>query len=79
MKVLRIVFEDNDEIMCANNLELKFAEMQTAIKMWNKRYLTIFGKITVIKTLLLPKFTHLFAALCTPSEDFIKKLNRTLF
>ena len=79
MKVLGIVFEENEEIMCANNYEMKFGEMQSIIKRWNKRYLTILGKITIIKYFLLPKFTHLFAALPTPSAEFIGRLNMALF
>ena len=79
MKVLGIVFENDDEAMGENNFELKHVEMQAAIKMWSNRYLTVYGKITVIKSLLLPKFTHLFAALPTPSADFVKKMNTALF
>ena len=47
--------------------------------MWSQRYLTVYGKITIIKSLLLPKFTHLLAALRSPSVESVKKLNRTLF
>ena len=79
MKVLGIVFEENDERMCANNFDIKFGEMQKTLQQWSKRYLTVFGKITIIKSFLLPKFTHLFAALRTPSTEFIRKLNRALF
>ena len=79
MKVLGIIFEDDDGTMCANNFDIKFREMQGAINVWSKRYLTVYGKITIIKSLLLPKFTHLFAALRSPSVEFIKKFNRTLF
>ena len=79
MKVLGIVFENDDEAMCANNFGIKYGEVQAAIKMWNKRYLTVYGKITVIKSLLLPKFTHLFAALRTPDAESIRRLKTTLF
>ena len=34
---------------------------------WRNRFLTPFGKVTVIKTLTLPKITHL--ALVTPDLD----------
>ena len=74
MKVLGIIFEDDDGAMCANNFDIKFREMQGAIHVWSKRYLTVYGKITIIKSLLLPKFTHLFAALRSPSVELIKKV-----
>ena len=40
-----------------------------------KRFLTPLGNITVIKTLALPKFIHLFTSLPTPTPDEIKTIN----
>ena len=37
------------------------------------------GKITIIKSLALSKFTHLFLALPNPPEELIKKLNKIFF
>ena len=49
------------------------------IKLTNIRYLTPLGKITVIKTLLLPILNHLFISIPNPSEHIIKELNNFLF
>ena len=38
------------------------------INLWNNRSLTPLGKVTVIKTLLLPQFNHLFTSLLTPKK-----------
>ena len=46
--------------------------------MWKKRNLTVLGKITVVKTILLSKLTHLFISLPSPSKVYIKALE-TIF
>ena len=62
-KVLGIIFEDDDGAMCANNFDIKFREMQGAINVWSKRYLTVYGKITIVKSLLLPNL-HTYLLRC---------------
>ena len=47
--------------------------------MEKKRFLTPLGKITVIKTLALPKFNHLFTSLPTPTPDKIKTINNLFY
>lgn len=41
--------------------------------------MTPLGKITVIKSLLLPKLTHLFITLRTPSKQWITQLEKLFF
>ena len=43
-------------------------EISKPLNNWKNRYLSPFGKITVIKTLALPKITHI--ALVTPELDY---------
>jgi hypothetical protein len=40
-----------------------------------KRVITPLGKITVVKSILLPLFTHCFTSLPTPNTAFLKTLN----
>ena len=49
----------------------KFKNQFTA---WGKRNLTIMGKIFIIKTLILPKFTFL-ASSCVVSKLYIKEID----
>ena len=79
IKVLGIIYENDIQKMTENNFERKKGEIHATIKDWQKRYLTIYGKICVIKSLIIPKLTHLFAALPNPSPDFLKELNTILF
>ena len=49
------------------------------LRNWKKRNLTPIGKITVIKTFIISKFTHLFTSLPCPNIILIKKLNHMIF
>ena len=48
------------------------------INLWQNRSLTPLGKVTVIKTLLLPQFNHLFTSLLT-SKNILDSINRLFF
>ena len=43
--------------------------------MWRRRFLTPLGKITVIKSLILPKITHLLIALPNPKPETLDNIN----
>ena len=48
------------------------------INNWSSRGLPIYGKVTIIKSLLLPKFAYLSLPLPT-SKELVTQLNRWLF
>ena len=52
--------------------------MKKLINIWSSRGLSIHGKVTVIKSLLIPKFVYISSLLPTPKE-LVKDLNRLLF
>ena len=64
------VFNVNLTSMPKLNFENSLQKIQTELKMWQMRHLTPFGKVTVLKSLILAKFIHLFVSLPTP-EDVI--------
>ena len=77
-KLLGIHFHvDLDKMNKINNDE-KIIKIKNIIKLWKRRYLTPLGKITVIKSLLLPILNHLFISLPNPIENVVKELN-TIF
>ena len=53
--------------------------MKGLFKQWNKRNLTPIGKITVVKSLILPVLNHLFIALPNPSIEIIKNIEDMLY
>ena len=52
----------------------KFEEMKNQFTAWGKRNLTIMGKILIIKTVILPKFTFL-ASSCAVPKMYIIEMN----
>ena len=61
------------------NIEDILHKVNSLINIWSKRKLTLPGKITVIKSLISSKFTHLFLALPNPPGDFLKILERKMY
>ena len=77
--VLGITFSTNLIEMLDLNYAQKFTTIQNDILQWQKRRLSALGKITVIKTILIPKLVHLFISLPKPSDLYIKELEKMLF
>ena len=78
-KVLGVVFYTNVHETVLINYENKLKEMETLLNSWSRRNITPFGKITVIKTLVMSKVTHLFMNLPHPDEKFLHDLNLLLY
>ena len=57
----------------------KIIKMKNILKQWRKRNLTPIGKITVLKTLVLPILNHIFISLPTPSEQKLKEIDKMIF
>ena len=55
-------------------LRIKWKNYKT-LQFWKKRFLTPIGKITVVKSPLIPLFTHLFLSLPNPNSAILKKIN----
>ena len=53
--------------------------MEKILQSWSKRKLTLPGKITVIKSLALSKFIHLFTDLPNPPEQIVQQLNKLFY
>ena len=61
------------------NYKHSIESVKELLNKWKKRFLTPLGKITVIKTLALAKFNHLFTSLPTPTPDKIKTINNLFY
>ena len=53
--------------------------MQKILSNWSLRYLTPFGKVTVLKSLGLSKLSHIALVMPNPSKDMIKKIENMFF
>ena len=79
LKVLGVVFANNDQYTYQENFESKLSAIQSVMSTWKMRFITMRGKITLIKALLLPKLTHILVSLPNPSTEFMKRLKTALF
>ena len=78
-KLLGILFNTDLDKMIKNNYIPKVTQMEKILKQWNKRSLSPIGKITVIKTLVIPIFNLLFTSLPNPDVKIYETINKTLY
>ena len=78
-KILGITFHVNLRNMVKINFEPKIQSIKNSIAFWNRRKLTTFGKITVVKSILVPTLTHLFLGLPSPTKEYIKQISGNLY
>ena len=79
LKILGVYFSNYDR---ASNLELNWSKridnIIRIIKSWDKRNLSIIGKVVIVKTFLISQFSYLLQALIFP-EPVLKSINTILF
>jgi exonuclease III len=78
-KCLGVIFSINTIDIAQINYEGKLDDIKKVLNAWTRRNLTPFGKITVIKTLVMSKLTYLFMNIPDPSEEFLNELQKLLF
>ena len=78
-KVLGVIFSTNIENIVQLNYNNKEDEIKRLLRTWSKRHLTPYGKITVIKTLVLPKLVYLFCNIPDPPDTFIQTIDKMFF
>ena len=76
--LLGITFSVNLDEIPIINYEKAIAKSENILKTWSKRSLTPFGKVTVVKSLMLPLMNHLFISLPNPSEHLINQLDHMI-
>ena len=78
-KVLGIHFSVHTNEISHINFDGKLDEVKREISRWNKRNMTPLGKITIIKTLIVSKLTHLLINLPDPPLRFLKELDTVIY
>ena len=79
LKLLGVVFSPHCENITDENVTLKKNAIEKIIGMWKSRNLSLVGRITVTKSLLLSQITHVLSSLPNLSEKVIKEINKTLY
>ena len=75
IKILGIHYSYNKHIQVEKNFYDHVKAIETVLKVWRMRNLTLQGKITIFKTLAISKIVHLALVLPVPSS-VIKELNK---
>ena len=65
--------------MVDHNYCEKVQEIKRQITTWLKRKLTPLGRVTIVKSLLVPKFNYLFLSLPEPNVQIMKDINRCFY
>ena len=73
VKAMEIHFSYDTAEMTQKNVFEKLKSIQEQIQIWKWRGLSLYGKVTIVKTLLIPKFINIVSVLFTPNE-FVTKL-----
>lgn len=61
------------------NYDPKLVKIKSILKQWEKRHLTPIGKITVIKTLVLPLLNHILMSIPNPFVFYCEELEKLIF
>ena len=69
---------DINDVTCVN-FAMKSHDVENCLKPWSARKLSIMGKVTIIRSLVMPKLTYCFSMLPNPSESFFNKVQKILF
>lgn len=65
--------------MTSLNYNKQLPKVFSLIQQWRRRILTPIGRITVVKSLIIPKLNHLFILLPNPIQDVILSLSKSLY
>ena len=75
-KLLGIEFTNNIELMMDKNYHPRLANIEKLLNSYAKRKISLVGKITVIKSLAIPKLVYPMSVLPKPSEEILNLLHK---
>ena len=78
IKALGIYYTYDQKLLLEKNFIERLDSIKNLTRIWSSRGLSIYGKITLIKSLLIPKFVYVSSLIPTPQE-FVSQLNQLLF
>ena len=78
IRALGVYFTYDLKLLKEKNFIEKLDSITKLINIWTSRGLSIYGKVTIIKSFLIPKFVYVCLVLPTPKE-LVKELNQLLF
>ena len=61
------------------NCDTKMMEIENLLRNWNRRNISLFGRIQVIKSLALSKIVHFLIALPTPEKEYMRRIDKRFY
>ena len=77
-KTLGIFFSRNETQMIEMNYEKILMKMNKTLNLWSARTLTLKGKVTVLKSLVIPQLLHVCTNMFTP-DAFIMQAEKAIY
>ena len=77
IKALGVYFTYDPKLLKENNFIQRLDSVKKLINIWSSRGLSVYGKVTIIKSFLIPKFVYVCSVLPTLKE-LVKELNQLL-
>ena len=78
IKALGVFYTYDQKLLLEKNFIENLDKIKKLINVWSSRGLSIYGKVTIIKSLVIPKFVYVASLMPTP-KDAVVELNRLLF
>ena len=78
IKALGVFYTYDQKLLLEKNFIENLDKIKKLLNVWSSRGLSIYGKVTIIKSLVIPKFVYLASLMATPSNMIIE-LNRLLY
>ena len=78
-KALGVNFSIHLEEMEDLNYNMVMEAASNLVHHWSRRNLTVLGRITVVKSLLIPKFNHFNLSIPNPTKAFLKRLHKLIY
>ena len=78
IKALGVYYSYDTKLLHEKNFIERLDSVKKLVNLCSSRGLTVYGKVTVIKSLIIPKFVYILSLLPAPKE-IVQELNRILF
>ena len=79
IRVLGVTIYHEYEYTIRNNYNKALKKIANLMKIWQKRYLTPYGKVVVLNTFIISQFVYLMSVLPSPSDQTLKELEKDIF
>ena len=77
IKALGFYYSYDTKLLQEKNFIERLNSVKKLVNLWSSRGLTVYGKVTVIKSLIIPKFVYILSLLPAPRE-IVQEFNRIL-